>query len=183
MSFFAETFQLDRTATLADRDLADAWAGRLPEELLELWRTYGIGPVGDGLLVLIDPDGLKGEAAAWAEKVGRLTPFLQTAFLDLFAWDGEQVWTIDVHDGEARPTGLDMEGFLEFYLTQEEVAKTVLRRPLWEQARATLGDPAPGEGFIFVPALCLGGEEALAHVRRAQSPEALSILRNLHGMA
>ena len=182
---FLEVFLTERIADNAAERLVKTYEDTIPDELLAIWRTVGLGPVGGGLLVLVDPAEMMGELAAWTGNVvgdRTLTPFLRTAFLDLFGWDGEQVWRVDVHLGQVFPTGLDMEAFLDFWLTQDEVADIILRRPLWREARRVLGEPTSEEGFVFVPALCLGGDEEVGHVRRARWPEALSILRNLHGV-
>jgi hypothetical protein len=173
-----------RSATPSDHLLAEAWQDRLPDELMSLWREVGLGPLEDGLLTLIQPDELLEEVEAWAAVTqGRsLIPFMRTAFLDLYCWDGEAVYTLDVHMAELRPTHLDMESFLMFFLPDEAVIRDVLRRPLWEQACALVGRPAADEGLIFVPALCLGGQEVAAQIRRARWREAIAVLRGLHGL-
>lgn len=33
----------------------DAYRGRVPDELVEIWQTYGYGTFGEGFLRIIDP--------------------------------------------------------------------------------------------------------------------------------
>lgn len=75
------------------------------------------------------------------------------------------VTAIDIHFKRMKVLATSAEEFVES-LDDPEWQKAFLRQPIYEAAKARIGDWDQHECFAFVPALALGGSEQAASVER-----------------
>ena len=73
------------------------------------------------------------------------------------------VAAVDIHFKKMKVLATSTEEFVEM-LGDDEWQRAFLRKPLFEAAKARVGDWGAAECFCFVPALALGGSEVAASV-------------------
>jgi hypothetical protein len=146
----------------------------VPEEIADLWRA-GAGIAGDGFLRVIDPaefvdvvhEGLAGSETT--------VPIAVTAFGDLVCWRDNLMLAVLFRYGTTE--GLSKKpATLGTRLVKPDWATVMLKAPLWEAARDTLGVPDFDECFGFVPMLVLGGAEKVENLKRVKLKEHLDLL-------
>lgn len=71
----------------------EAYAGLVPEEVVELWQRYGYGSFGEGFVRIVDP-GAYEEAIgnAMGKVIGQAPaiPIMVTALADVIAWEPDR---------------------------------------------------------------------------------------------
>lgn len=170
----------DPVAPISDETIA-AFAGRVPAEVAELWRTQGAGFVGDGYFRFVDP----ARAAEMLEGVFGLpegsTVLFTTALGDLVVHVNGLYLVV-----KSRWGAIDLlEGasFDELIALIEDPAQ---RDVAWEwqpypAARDRDGVPGFEECYGFVPLLALGGSPDPARLQRAGLYEHLAVIAQLAG--
>ena len=162
-----------------------------PEALLErgvhpkltwLIKHLRQGRHAGGLLQLSAPGTHERELEPWlmGRTAGR-TSIGRTAFGELLVFrdlrdhaaslgmeDAElacDVAAVDIHYKRMKVLSMSAEEFVEL-LDDAQWQNAFLRKPLFEAAKARLGDWGPTECFGFVPALSLGGSETAESIDR-----------------
>ena len=78
--------------TEAGASLIEKYGGRLPTQILDLWKTYGFGTFYEGYLKMVDPDEYKeqiarmyvnGEKATDGGGIQYITPFSAEELIEL----------------------------------------------------------------------------------------------------
>lgn len=171
-----------------------AYAGKLPDALLRLWREVGRGSYGGGLLFLTDPAAWEETLSAWllGNIEGRYL-IARSAFGDLFYYRDkglhevggetirvEDVSRLDPHRPHAEVCAWSLEAFFDDYLCTPEAPAEALRKPLFDAAVARLGRPTGDDGFFFVPALVLGGSGSAKSIDKGNMMVHLHILVQMH---
>lgn len=159
----------------------EAWRGKLPDELLELWRETGWCSYGNGLLRVTDPAQLSDVLEDWVDAVeGEPLVFLRTSFAHLYFWCDGWVYSLDVQHGSLSQVTEDIARIFTL-ICNPRVKEKILRESLHEQAAARLGRPARDECFAFEPALALGGSGDVETISRVRIREHLAILAQIAG--
>lgn len=147
---------------------------RLPAPWLEFWKAYGFGNYGDGMLKVIAPNDYMPNLYTWLgkENPDRI-PILMTAFGDMLYYrklseTAADICLLDIHYRNTEVCAYSLEGLLRF-LTVEDVMESMLRKTLFGQAMEQCGTLQPDEIYGFVPALALGGSEAVEFVRKGNA--------------
>jgi len=191
---FLAAFPPDPDVKPCDEASCRAYAGKLPDALLRLWREVGRGSYAGGLLVITDPAHWEPTLSAWLRgNIQDRYLIARSAFGDLFYYRDkgmhevggvsmkvEDVSRIDPHNPHSDVCAWSMEAFLDEYLSAPETQEAALRKPLFEAAVARLGRPKGDNGFFFEPALALGGAADSAHVGTGDLIVHLDILVQLH---
>jgi hypothetical protein len=141
------------------------------------------GRYADGTLIVTEPDLHHAEMARWlmGNVEGRVA-LGRTAFGDIVVFrdlreraaarglpgvdDACDVALIDLNLKKMTVLAWSVEAFLD-ELDDREFQETYLRRTLYDQVKARLGDYGDDEAYAFVPALGLGGGEKAEGVERA----------------
>ncbi len=76
---------------------------------------------------------------------------------------------LDIHYHRSGSFAASFSDFFERILPSEQFAEQVLRTELFREATAKYGSLAAGEILFFSPALALGGEESLPHVKKGDA--------------
>ncbi|UOE42639.1 T6SS immunity protein Tdi1 domain-containing protein [Agromyces larvae] len=171
----------DPVAPISDETIA-RFAGQVPAEVVDSWRRYGAGLVGDGYFRLVDParaaemlDGVlglpEGSTVLFATGLGDLIVHANGLYLLVKPRWG----VLDVIEGV---------GFDELVAHLENPAE---RESAWEwepypAARDRDGVPGFEECFGFVPLLALGGPNTADHLQLGGLWEHLALIVRLAGV-
>lgn len=144
---------------------------RLPDELLDLWQTYGFGNYGNGLLKVINPTDYADNLSAWlgGENPTRI-PIMVTGFGNVLYYrrlndTQNDVALLDIHHCRTYVCAYSFSEFVQL-LSDDTVASALLDKELFTQALEKCGSLSDKEIFFFVPALALGGDESVASVEK-----------------
>lgn len=153
----------------------DAFDGRVPAEIIELWDRYGYGSFGQGFLRLIDPSAYEGRIGNLLGKMigeGPAVPIMVTALADVVLWEPDR-GVAGLLPRRRRAVGLGSRPRTLVQLTAKHGAAHLARAfdwapypeavarygvPAYDQVLAHLprrsDEPAPGlDAFALHPAL------------------------------
>jgi hypothetical protein len=159
----------------------ERYRGRVPDDLVEIWRTQGYGIGGArGFLRVVDPD-LYFDRIRDALPRPTMIPVFATGLADVIVWDAEEgaarslmFRTGDFHalgDSLAWIGATAHEGFMRDFLEWEPYPGGVDR----------LGQPGYDECFMFVPLLALGGPATPDHLEKGDLLTHVELIRQLAG--
>jgi len=171
--------------------------GKLPDQLLTYWQTYGFSGYGKGLFWIVDPDEWEPALEAW---IGDM-PFMEqdayyvvarSAFGQLFLWGTKSGLSLDVkslwgmifpRDNSERvargKSDMLVRSFFLGLTAKSLEQKDYLDKPLFGRALGALGPLSPDEMYGFEPALAAGGRADLKSMRKVKAVEHLIMLAQL----
>jgi hypothetical protein len=158
-----------------DKKLLEFADKMLPSEIGYLWKEYGFGDYGDGLIKVVDPRDYMHSLYSWlGTRDFKKIPILVSAFGDIFYFrklDEEEndVSLLNIHYRKIEVCAYSFEEFFRSFITDTKIQEDVLRKSLYDQAIAKLGILKHNEAFFFVPALVLGGREEIKYVSKGDA--------------
>ena len=152
----------------------EEFKGKLPEELLTLWRKYGFGNYGNGLLKIINPDVYSNTITLWLGEQKDCYPILMSGFGTLFIYRklseaSDDICLLDIHHRKSGSFSIGFSDFFREIIPSENFAKQFLLVDLFQKASAEFGSLAGNEIFFFVPALVFGGSASIECVRKGDA--------------
>ncbi len=168
------------------REIVDEYRGRVPDELIEVWETYGYGTFGEGFLRIIDPNLYEAEVGDCIGKTqgdGIAIPVMTTGLGDLITWE-PSVGVIGILYREMRTVGLgSMDAFLTLtYLDGAEHLSDTLNWDIFPEAVAVHGELPYDQSFIFVPLLSMGGEAKVENLHKRDTIASIQVAVDLQGI-
>lgn len=162
-------------------EVIEKYASKVPDELVELWKQYGLGFLLDGYLKIINPE----EYIEFVQKTyfrGDLSiPVFITAFGDIITLEEGDYLRIVEYKEENFITILEnMYYFLED-LEDEELLKDYFDIPFYEEAVKEYGNLDYNQCFGFVPLLVLGGKRDLTNIDKVGIKEHLELITQITG--
>ncbi len=170
----------DKVADVPD-ELVARYEGLLPEEILDIWREYGLGTFYHGYLKVIDPREYKKllEDTYWRGDAA--IPVFATAFADLIIWQEDQYLVIvNYRKGVSHVMYDGFEFFLEDLMDGWLDEKHLSMRT-YNAAVKRYGSLAYGECFGYVPLLGLGGRETVNNLRKVKIREHIALIAQMVG--
>lgn len=164
-----------------------AWPG-FPPEILDLWRTWGTGFIGDdGFIRIIDPAHYINWLPEWFTDTKGAVPFLASGMGDLFVWQptdepGGVIRHVLYRVGDIRNIAPPFDSLFSF-LEDAHYLDTWLQRGDYAEGVARLGRPDLYEAFFYTPFLPLGGNADPAHLDRGDLAVSLSDFTQILGKA
>ena len=152
----------------------EEFKGKLPEELLTIWRKYGFGNYGHGLLKIINPDVYSDTITLWLGEQQNCYPILMSGFGTLFIYRklseaNDDICLLDIHHRKSGSFSIGFSDFFREVIPSENFAKQFLLVDLFQKASAEFGSLAGNEIFFFVPALVYGGSASIECVRKGDA--------------
>lgn len=147
----------------------EQYKGRLPEELFDFWREFGLGTFYNGYLKAIDPNEYI-ELVQQSYFDGEVTiPIFATAFGDIITWEDNKY--IGILKYRYQDSDIISTGFEDFF---EEVEGGVLDDDYftikkYNAAVKKYGGLEYDECFGYVPLLALGGKESVKNLKKSQN--------------
>ncbi|TSJ47894.1 T6SS immunity protein Tdi1 domain-containing protein [Fluviicola chungangensis] len=168
--------------TPAPTEIIERYQQKVPESLIEIWKTSGFGKYNDGLIEFVNPADFEDNLWTWLGKeVFNYVPFAISAFGELFYYRrltevDEDVCIIDIQYREIKTLILSMKGFLEDLLLDEEDRTIWLREKLFVEAFKQLGKLEKHEVFTFTPILAFGGAEEVEYLNKGNAQVYLDLV-------
>lgn len=159
----------------------EAYAGKVPDDLLGEWRESGWCAYGDGLLWTVNPEEFAEDLGEWLGEAGAAHAIARTAFGDIIYWDGEQANFLNVVFGGTFRLFHNMELTFSGALSDDRYLDDVIRRPIFAEALPRLGPPARDECYAFTPAVALGGPGTADTLQKVKLHVHLHLLAQLAG--
>lgn len=174
MKKFRETFKPENI-TPAPHTILEEYSEKVPQLLIELWKSDGFGKYNNGLIEIINPKDFEPVLWTWLGKeVENYVPFAISGFGELFYYrklteTDEDVCIIDIQYRRIQTLTWDFDSFFEDFLINEEDREMWLRESLFKQAIAYQGLLEKNEVFIFTPILAMGGAEETKYLTKGNA--------------
>ena len=159
----------------ASAETIQKYENKVPESLIELWKTTGFGKYNDGLIELVNPADFEDNLWTWlGREVPNYVPFAISGFGELFYYrklteDEEDVCMIDIQYRKIETLVWSMDGFLDDFITNVVERKMWLREDLFKAAITQNGKLEKHEVFTFTPILAFGGAEEVEYLHKGNA--------------
>ncbi|MNJ91997.1 GAD-like domain protein [compost metagenome] len=172
---FKAHVQPDANCTPASEEIIQKYQEKIPESLIEIWKTSGFGKYNDGLIEFVNPADFEDNLWTWlGREVPNYVPFAISGFGELFYYrklteTDEDVCLIDIQYRKIETLVWSMEDFLDSFLCDEEDRNMWLRENLFKDALAKNGKTEKHEVYTFTPILAFGGAEEVAYLQKGNA--------------
>jgi hypothetical protein len=179
---FKSYYTPDEGCTPASAETIERYREKVPESLIEIWKTSGFGKYNNGLIEFVNPADFEDSLWTWLGKeVPNYVPFAISAFGELFYYRritevDEDVCIIDIQYREIKTLIWSMKGFLEDLLLDEEDRAVWLREKLFTEAFKQQGKLEKHEIFTFTPILAFGGAEEVEYLSKGNAQAYLDLV-------
>ena len=143
-----EDFKTDDDTLLVSESIIREYEVKVPEYLIDLWKSNGFGKYHDGLIELVNPKDFEPSLWTWlGGEAENYVPFAISGFGELFYYrklteTDEDVCMIDIQYRKIETVVWSLESFFKDFLTNEEDREEWLRETLFKKAIAEQGDLA-----------------------------------------
>lgn len=170
-------FPVFRTVAPMPVETIERYRGELPEPALRMWRTHGVGLVGDGFVRVIDPVAFQ---AASGVTLRSGVPLFLTALNDTIVWipDSGTFTAMKLRWGAMDIVSTPTEDFEQALrrLGDPEYQLRVLESRHYTEAVQRLGVPAITDGFAYRLPLAMGGRHRSSELTVGTSVVTQSLL-------
>lgn len=164
--------------------IIDEYRGRVPDELVEVWETYGYGSFGDGLVRIIDPKKYEAEVGDCIGKTqgdGIAIPVMVTGLGDLICWEPSVGYVaILFRLGTTVGLGSRLSGLVR--RVGNGMLIESLKAEIFPQAVAAHGELPYDQSFIFVPLISLGGAQKVENLNKRETIASIQVAVELQGV-
>lgn len=164
-------------------ELLNQYRSVLPEPLIELWESHGLGVYMDGFLRLVDPndfhDFVRESVNVYVENT---VVFATSALGDFFLWENDRIKQVNFRYGYTEVVGgRRFASFMNHRLTDQEYLDDI-KGSIYFKALDKLGQPEFDECYGYVPALVIGGNDNHENLQRLKMAEHLMIVSEFTGV-
>ncbi|MBC1371387.1 DUF1851 domain-containing protein [Listeria booriae] len=162
-------------------DMCTKYSGSVPDELLNIWREFGMGTFLGGYLKLINPDDFHDilEEGYFRSEVS--IPIFATSMGDIITWeDNRYVRKLNYRMGTFEGIAAGFEFFLDD-LASDYFKEKYFDLAQYQEAVEQWGEPAYDECFGYVPLLALGGAEKVENLQKVKLREHILLISALAG--
>ena len=164
-----------------NKSVIDEFAGKVPQELLDIWSERGFCTMLDGYLRVIDPREYKDLLDETYFRGSISIPIFTTAFGDIITFEkNKYIGIVRYNKHDFNILAADFELFLMF-LKDEYFLKSKFHIDNYKCAKEKLGIPKNDECFGYFPALCAGGAEKTENIKIVKIKEHILFLTQLAG--
>lgn len=157
----------------------------VPAELIGFWQQYGFGSYGEGIIKVVNPTDYMGSLYMWLGKADiTKIPIMVTAFGDIIYYrrlseTKDDICMLNVHYRKVEVLAYSFRDFLEKIIADKKIMDSLFYKDLYGQAVREKGTLQKNEIFFFVPALVLGGKQAIGNVDKGDAVTHMHLLFNL----
>ncbi|MDU8431152.1 GAD-like domain-containing protein [Pseudomonas syringae pv. actinidifoliorum] len=189
-SIFLKTFGGPVGRQEVPKSSIERYKGKLPDLLLHYWSEHGWCGYGEGIFWMVNPQEYEGVTASWIqgtefENQDTYHLIARSAFGELYFWGEETGASLKITSIVSRCTTFisslpkdQMDKRFQNFLLSAEVEYNDFDN-LFQPAKKTLGTLSCDEMYGFVPAIMLGGSDALDNLKKVRSVEHLVFLSQL----
>ncbi|WP_258880112.1 T6SS immunity protein Tdi1 domain-containing protein [Clostridium estertheticum] len=156
-------------------EIINKYVGKIPEQLIEVWKKYGFGSIINGYLKIINPDRFQNVIDESYFRSQVAIPIFATGMGDIIAWE-ENKYLRMVNYRRGGFKGISA-GFDFFFLDLESTSfcEKYLDCQPYFQAVEKYGQPTFDECFGYTPILGLGGSEKVEKLEKVKLIEHIYI--------
>ncbi len=172
---FLKIYKAEKDITPVTDEILEEYRNKVPEVLINLWKSNGFGKYNKGLIEIVNPKDFEPVLWTWlGKKAENYVPFAITGFGELFYYrklteTDEDVCMIDIQYQNIETVIWSLEKFFEKFLTDKKNRKVFLREKLFNQAISKYGGLAYQEIFTFTPILAFGGLENIEYLKKGNA--------------
>lgn len=164
--------------------IIEEYRGRVPDDLVEAWQTYGYGTFGAGLVRFIDPKQYQeqvGDCIGKTQGDRIAIPVMVTGLGDLICWEPSVGFVAILYRWQTTVgLGSRFSGFVRRVGNGMMVES--LRAEIFPEAVAAHGELPYDQSFIFVPLLSLGGAAKVENLRKRETIAAIQVAVDMQGV-
>ncbi|MBC1812909.1 DUF1851 domain-containing protein [Listeria booriae] len=162
------------------QEVINEYEGKIPEELLSVWKDSGIGSFSNGYLRVINPNDYLEILEDSYIRFEKAIPILTTGMGDILVWEDGYVLQLKYRKGEVEVAA----GKFKFFF-KNAVDDYFLEKALdgcsYEEAIKVYGEPDFDECFAYTPLLGLGGSEKVDNLQKAKLKEHIYLITQFMG--
>lgn len=164
-----------------DEEIIKQYEGKLPQEIIYIWKNYGFGAFYKGYLKIINPNEYK-ELIVKSYFQGDFSiPIFVTAFGDVIIWEKNQyISIIKYRYGENDVISAGFDFFFED-LQAGEFDKDHFTINKYNEAIGKYGKLEYDECFGYTPILAMGGKESVDNLKKVKIREHIALISNFIG--
>lgn len=162
-------------------NILNKYTGKIPDQLIEVWKILGFGSVLKGYLKLINPDKFEGILQEVYTRNKDVIPLFATSMGDILVWErGRYLNLLNFRKGKVKVISAGFDFFLED-LDDETFFEKELEWDPYLKALDKYGGPEFDECFGYVPLLGLGGAEKVENLHKEKLVEHIYLISQLMG--
>ena len=164
------------------KEIIEKYKGQVPDEVIEIWKNYGLGSFLNGYLRVINPDDYKELVEETYFRGKESIPLFVTAFADVITWQENRYIGIIFYkeeDFDIMASGMDF--FFSDIYTEESFRKEFFDLKLYEKAVKRYGELEYNQSFCFVPLLGLGGKKSVDNLDKGDTLTHIYLITELVG--
>ena len=164
------------------KEIIEKYKGQVPDEVIEIWKNYGLGSFLKGYLRVINPDDYKELIEDTYFSGKESIPLFTTAFADVITWQENEYIGIVLYkleDFEIMASGMDF--FFSDIYTEKNFTDKYFDLKLYEKAVKKYGELEYNQSFCFVPLLGLGGKKSVDNLDKGDTLTHIYLLTELVG--
>ena len=187
MNSVLKDFKLEERVS---EEIINKYKGRIPEDLLEVWKEYGFGSFLNGYLKIVNPEEYEEllketYIPVEDEPIEFNTVLFATAMGDLIICEKteskkDNIYIIEYRKGKYKMLLGGMEFFFEDLLDEDYLEEDLEWKPYLEAVNK-LGEPSYDECFGYVPLLGLGGSEKVENMSKVKMREHIYLITDFMG--
>ena len=164
------------------KEIIEKYKGQVPDEVIEIWKNYGLGSFLNGYLRVINPDDYKELIEDTYFSGKESIPLFTTAFADVITWQENEYIGIVLYrleDFEIMASGMDF--FFSDIYTEKNFTDKYFDLKLYEKAVKKYGELEYNQSFCFVPLLGLGGKKSVDNLDKGDTLRHIYLITELVG--
>ena len=163
-------------------EIIEKYKGQVPDEIIEIWKNYGLGSFMNGYMKVINPDDYKELVEETYFRGKESIPLFTTAFADVITWQENEYIGIVLYrleDFEIMASGMDF--FFSDIYTEKNFTDKYFDLNLYEKAVKRYGELEYNQSFCFVPLLGLGGKKSIDNLDKGDTLTHIYLITELVG--
>lgn len=164
------------------QEVINKYDGKIPEQLLEIWKNYGFGSILNGYLKIINPKTMQLILEDVYTRNQDSIPLFTTSMGDIIVWEkGRYLNILNFRKKVVSVISAGFDFFLEDLNDESFLDKELNYHP-YPKVVEKYGRPAYDECFGFVPLLGLGGEEKIQNLKKVKLNEHVYMITQFMGL-
>ncbi|PQZ49882.1 hypothetical protein CQZ94_26505 [Bacillus sp. MYb209] len=159
----------------------EKYTGKLPLEVIDIWKKYGFGSILQGYLKIINPDRLEELLEEVYVRYQEAIPLFVTSMGDIIVWEEERYLNLlNFRKNEVNVISAGFDFFLEDLSDENFLVEELSWFP-YPNAIEKYGKPHFNECFGYVPLLGLGGSEKVENLQQVKLIEHIYLITQFMG--
>lgn len=163
------------------QEIIDRYQEKLPQELIEAWKQYGVGTILEGYIKLINPENFRDIVDESYYRSKDCIPIMVTGFGDIITWErSKYVGIVKYRKGKVNIISSGFKYFFQNLLEDCFLDEDLEWNP-YNKAIEIYGELNYDECFGYVPLLGLGGTEKVVNLKKVKIREHIELITQLVG--